>query len=441
MKVMKNRMIGALVSIALPFVISFAFSRAEKTLQSQVVANDTIGITTLGRVVNDKVLIERDVDLRGAVCTIPYGKILVFKGGIVRNGILNGNNTRIAARGKVFDRVSIQGTWNIPDISTGLFVDLQYENSLRDVVALSSPDVNNTIIIGGGEYTVKVQSESETCIFLRSNTHLVLNGNVRLKPNNFKSYNIFQATGKNILIEGNGCITGDKEIHTGDEGEWGMGIYLRGALNASVKGVTVKDCWGDCIYVGGRSRNVLIENCKLDNGRRQGISLTNADSVIIKNCLIMNVCGTNPQYAIDIEPNSRDTVDHVIIDNVEIKNCVGGIVVSKIPRKEKSGASIGSVTITNCTLTARKKYPLCVRGCDSIRIYNCAVHVTNQKAAMYFNNVQYLNAYHNDIFVKKNILMKIKKSINGIIKNVDDSIIAIENVSQKDTGYLRIFER
>lgn len=434
-------MVRVLMSIAMPFVIFCVLSRAEKTPQSQIVSNDTIDITTLGRVVDDKIMIDNDVDLRGAVCTIPHGEKLVFMGGIVKNGILIGNDTRIEFYDKAFDMVTIQGTWNVPEISTELFVDLKYENSLRDVVALSNPNINNTIVIEEGEYSVTVEKESESCISLGSNTHFVLNGHIRLKPNNFKSYNILQATGKNILIEGNGCITGDKEIHTGDEGEWGMGIYLRGALNASVKGVTVKDCWGDCIYVGGRSRNVLIENCKLDNGRRQGISLTNADSVIIKNCLIMNVCGTNPQYAIDIEPNSRDTVDHVIIDNVEIKNCVGGIVVSKIPRKEKSGASIGSVTITNCTLTARKKYPLCVRGCDSIRIDNCAVHVTNQKAAMYFNNVQYLNAYHNDIFVKKNILMKIKKSINGIIKNVDDSIIAIENVSQKDTGYLRIFER
>lgn len=441
MKVMKNKMIGTLVSIALPFVISCVLNRAEKTPQSQVVSNDTIGITILGRVVDDTVLIERNVDLCGAICMIPRGMILLFKGGIIKNGILNGSETRIAAHGKAFDNVSIRGTWSIPEISTGLFVDLQYENSLRDVVALSSPDVKNTIIIEEGDYMVKVQSESETCIFLGSNTHFVLNGNVRLKPNNFKSYNIFQATGENIRIEGHGCIIGDKEMHTGTEGEWGMGINLRGAVNTSVKGVTVKDCWGDCVYVGGRSRNVQMKNCRLDNGRRQGISVTKADSVTISYCLITNVSGKNPQYAIDIEPNSRDTVDHVIIENVEVKNCVGGIVVSKIPRKDKSGATIGSVTIKNCILTARKKYPLCIRGCDYASIDSCTLHVTNQRAAMYFNKVKDLSVHFNDIYVKRSVLTKIKRSVNTVNKDMNDFIIVTEDVKRKDIAYLRVIEK
>lgn len=433
-------MLGTLLSIALPFVISCGNIRAGKTAQMQVVSQDTIGITELGQVIEDSVLIEHEVDLCGAVCVIPHGKTLVFKGGIVRNGTLNGNATRIAACGKIFDRVSFLGTWNIPEISTGVFVDLQYENSLRDVVALSSPDVNNTIIIEEGEYTVSVRSESETCIFLGSNTHFVLNGNVRLKPNIFKCYNIFQASGENIRIEGNGCIFGDKEMHTGTEGEWGMGINLKGAVNTSVKGVTVKDCWGDCIYVGGRSRNVQIENCRLDNGRRQGISVTKADSVTIRNCLITNVSGKNPQYAIDIEPNSRDTVDHVIIENVEVKNCIGGIVVSKIPRKAKSGATIGSVTIKNCILTARKKYPLCIRGCNYASIDSCTLHVTNQRAAMYFNNVKDLSVHFNDIYVKRSVLMRIKRSVNSVIKDINDSLIVTEDVKRKDIAYLRVME-
>lgn len=441
MKLIKNRMLGTLLSIALPFVISCGNIRAGKTAQMQVVSQDTIGITELGQVIEDSVLIEHEVDLRGAVCVIPQGKTLVFRGGIVRNGTLNGNATRIAACGKIFDRVSFLGTWNISEISTGLFVDLQYDNSLRDVFALSSPDVNNTIIIEEGEYTVKVQSESETCILLGSNTHLVLNGNVRLKPNNFKSYNIFQATGENIRIEGYGCIIGDKEMHTGTEGEWGMGINLSGAVNTSVKGVTVKDCWGDCIYVGGRSRNVQMENCRLDNGRRQGISVTKADSVTIRNCLIMNVSGKNPQYAIDIEPNSRDTVDHVIIENVEVKNSIGGIVVSKIPRKDKSGATIGSVTIKNCILTARKKYPLCIRGCDYASIDSCTLHVTNQRAAMYFNNVKDLSVHFNDIYVKRSVLTRIKRSINSFIKDINDSLIVTEDVKRKDITYQKVMEK
>ena len=87
--------------------------------------------------------------------------------------------------------------------------------------------------------------------------------------------------------------------------------------------LTIRDCWGDCIYIGTESTNVRINSCTLDHGRRQDISITSAGRVMIENCIISNVRGTAPEYAIDIEPNKNDIIESVIIRNVKSIDCKG----------------------------------------------------------------------------------------------------------------------
>ena len=108
---------------------------------------DTIGYDQLGRIEKNRLLIEHDVNLNGAVCILPNDMTLYAKGGVIRNGVLVGNGTKIQTSKAIFDRVSVKGEWNVPDISTTLFANLDYENSLRDVVALANPNVKNLIVI------------------------------------------------------------------------------------------------------------------------------------------------------------------------------------------------------------------------------------------------------------------------------------------------------
>lgn len=333
---------------------------------------ENVGYTYLGQIKHNRIIINHDVDLKGNVCKIPVGKTLVFEGRVIKNGILIGNMTKIECKGEAFDKVTIKGTWDVPEISTNLFATLDYENSLRDVVALAHPKVKNRIVIEKGDYKVRAEKSSDVCVPICSNTDFILKGTIRLESNDFKHYYIIQAKGENINIEGNGTIIGDKHTHTGTEGEWGMGVNLNKAVNATVTRLTIKDCWGDCIYVGGNSRNVLIENCKLDHGRRQGISVTKANGVTIRNCMITNVGGTAPEYAIDIEPNSKDSVDNILVENVRVKECEGGVAVTR--RTPQNGAKtpwIGNVTIKNCDVKCRKKYPVIIKRCEKIEINNC----------------------------------------------------------------------
>lgn len=149
----------------------------------------------------------------------------------------------------------------------------------------------------------------------------------------------------------------------------------------NLSGVTIKDCWGDCIYVGGNSRNVLIEQCKLDHGRRQGISITKAKGVTVRNCTITNVGGTAPGYAIDIEPNRRDTIDNILIERVIVKDCSGGLVVSgRSPIDEAKTSRIGKVTIRNCQVANKKRAPIRIRGCEEVKIEKNILYATGRTA-------------------------------------------------------------
>lgn len=381
---MEKMVLRIMIIISLATFLSCGSGNAGTPAQEQEkFVMDTIEASVLGVIDGNRIIIDKDVDLKGCECRIPKGKSLVFMGGIIKNGILCGNMTKIECKGKAFNRVTIKGGWDVHEISTKLFADLSYENSLRDVVALAHPKVQNRIVIEKGVYKVRAEKDKDVCVPIYSNTDVVINGTIQLAPNDYKSYNIIQVKGKDINVKGYGTIIGDKHTHTGKEGEWGMGINLRGAINTTVKGLTIKDCWGDCIYVGGKSRNVLIEKCHLDHGRRQGISVTKADDVIIRNCTITNVSGTNPQYAIDIEPNRLDSVDNILIENVVVKDCEGGFLVYR--GKQKDGVTtpwIGRVSINNCKISCKSKTPTCIKRCEEVKIEKCTLYAQKGKPAI-----------------------------------------------------------
>lgn len=361
-----------------------------------------------------EVVIQNDVDLGGRICKVPKGIKLRFAGGVVKNGTLVGAKTKILYSDKAFDKVTIKGTWRVDTIRSTIFKDLRGENSLKNVFALCSPDVKNTLIITKGDHSVSVKKNGEICLLLCANTELVLDGTIRLIPNNFRRCDIIRATGSNITISGNGRIIGDKDEHLGTDGQWGMGIRFHDAHQSIVKDLNISNCWGDCIYVGGNSTDIVIQNCKLDNSRRQGISVTKADDVTIKDCVITNVGGSNPQYAIDIEPNAGDTVDHIKIENVIVRDCEGGLLVTK-GKKNLDKKTIGTVDIRNCTVSAKSKYPIRLNKAVNASIENCIVYSTNGKTAITSTDIDNLVVCNNTIYVNKQFISSLKNGIKKIV--------------------------
>lgn len=312
--------------------------------------------------------ITRTIDLQGKALHLPQNVTLKFeKGGCFKNGSIIADNTSVIGyKQDIFDNVNISGRWNVEYISTDMFKDLTAVNSLKNVFALTSNKVNNVLIVEKGNYRVSADNKNLNILSVPSNTEVILNGVVTLEPNDLTNYYIVDLKGENIKLHGNGQIIGDKQTHTGTRGEWGMGIMLRECSNVDIYDLTIKDCWGDCIYIGDNTSGVRINNCTLDHGRRQGISITSATNVTIENCIITNVGGTAPEYAIDIEPNKNETVDSVFIKNVKSENCKGGILSG-------SGAANSctrNIFVSDCYVGKFEKRSYCFSNTDNVKLVN-----------------------------------------------------------------------
>ena len=309
------------------------------------------------------------VDLKGGVLRLPKNVTLKFvKGGCFKNGTVVADNTSIKGyKQNVFDSITIAGQWNVEYICTDMFKDLSQVNSLKNVFALTSKTVKNVVIIEDGTYKVSAEKIHMSILKVSSNTEVILNGTIVLIPNNLPSCNIIELNGQDIRFHGHGEIVGDKHTHLGTEGEWGMGIILRGCSNVDVYDLTIKDCWGDCIYVGAKSTEVRINNCTLDHGRRQGISITSAGNVLIENCIISNVGGTDPEYAIDVEPIKNDVIESVVINNVKAINCKGGFLTWSGAKN----STINKVEISDCYVQGGAKDDYAFYFANEVKIENC----------------------------------------------------------------------
>ena len=169
-----------LLSLLITF-FSCGSGNSNVTAKSLPIAVDTVSYEIIG-VPNRGVFVIKDtIDLNNRRCTLPEGITLKFKGGVIKNGTLVGNKTKINCEEGIFNRVRILGTWIAPVIKTSCFTDLSYDNALKDVLALSDSSVNNKIYIEEGNYQVTAYKNGDVCISVSSNTQLIING-VSLRP-------------------------------------------------------------------------------------------------------------------------------------------------------------------------------------------------------------------------------------------------------------------
>ncbi|HYG46429.1 MAG TPA: hypothetical protein VD846_00670 [Allosphingosinicella sp.] len=173
-------------------------------------------------------------------------------------------------------------------------------------------------------------------IRLQSGQVLELNGaELRALPGSATEGTVvqgFKTSGWKIV--GPGRITGERIVHRGTGGEWGMGISAWGARDFQIVGaVEVADCWGDGIYVGaadhGYCDGFLIDGVKVRNCRRNGISVVAGRNGEIRNFDIEKIDGINPRGGIDLEPNTAGAPNRNIrISNGRIRKVAVGIYIT-----------------------------------------------------------------------------------------------------------------
>ncbi|MGG0341953.1 hypothetical protein ABEY50_18005 [Priestia megaterium] len=94
------------------------------------------------------------------------------------------------------------------------------------------------------------------------------------------------------------------------------------AANTVLRDIQISKMWEDGIYVGRAyaSINGKIHNVLCDQNRRQGVSITYANGVVIRDSEFIDTSGTLPEAGIDIEPNPNNYTKNIVLDNI---NCMG----------------------------------------------------------------------------------------------------------------------
>ena len=195
-------------------------------------------------------------------------------------------------------------------------------------------------------------------IFIPSNTEFDLNNStLHLVPNNKVVYGLIQLHDvENVTIK-NGHLIGDRYQHSyvydaeGPTHEYGFGINIMASGNITVENMSIEQMTGDAIIMIGSAQalnpdgsnryctNVTIQNCRLFDCRRQGISVCHAKEVYIYKNEIHHIGGevsaehpergTDPGSAIDIEPGPFEQYGCIAV-NIKVHenhmhNCISGL--------------------------------------------------------------------------------------------------------------------
>jgi hypothetical protein len=188
-----------------------------------------------------------------------------------------------------------------------------------------------TVFVPGGTYMVDAV-EKKRRLALRSDMTLKLAKDAVLKaiPNDSRKYAVLSiSNASNVAVVG-GTLEGDRTEHKGKAGEAGMGVRIdNDAKRVTISGVTSRKMWGDGFYVEG-GKDIKFCGVIADNNRRQGLSIVEANGVLVTDSVFKNTRGTRPSAGIDLEPDhAEQKIVNVRIENSKfIDNAGPGIEIA-----------------------------------------------------------------------------------------------------------------
>ena len=205
-----------------------------------------------------------------------------------------------------------------------------------------------TLYVPDGTYMVNAL----TSVYLKSNMTLSMSSGAVLKAitNGASNYAIVLVSNVSQVNILGGTILGERSTHTGTTGEWGHGLSIKGSSQVVVDGVLSRDCWGDGFYVSGSS-SITICNVTADHNRRQGLTITSVNGMVVRNSTFKNTSGTLPEDGIDIEPNPGETVNNVLITGCSVTGNSGFGIEICVPLSYTGQAWITGVVVDGNTCT------------------------------------------------------------------------------------------
>ncbi|MBK6870858.1 MAG: right-handed parallel beta-helix repeat-containing protein [Kineosporiaceae bacterium] len=195
--------------------------------------------------------------------------------------------------------------------------------------ALDAVPSGGTVVVPDGVYMINatrgVRPKSSTTLRLSSGSVL------RAIATSSGNYNLIRIQDvSNVAVVG-GTVEGDLGRHQGTDGQWGHGISIVDARSVTIDSVAAVQAWGDGFYVGGTtSANITLCRVRADHNRRQGISVTDVDGMVIRNSAFTRTLGEpgGAGSGIDLEPNGNQHVHNVqLLNNTITDNSVQGLSI------------------------------------------------------------------------------------------------------------------
>lgn len=194
----------------------------------------------------------------------------------------------------------------------------------------------------------------------------VNNGSINILPNSQARYALLEVFDVENVVFVDATFNGDKDQHFGTGGEWGHGINVYPCRNVRFLGkTTINNCWGDGIYFGvpyyknsakhDLPTDILIEDLRIDNVRRDAISLCGGRDLRINRSNLSRVSGTAPMAGVNIEPEEAggrplSNLYNVVLNDTTITDALYCIAINI------GGNRHVDVTLTGKTELRSKSY-------------------------------------------------------------------------------------
>ena len=226
------------------------------------------------------------------------------------------------------------------------------------VLRIARPDNLQELLDGSGVVYVpkgKYLVRPDTPLNVRSRTLLVMHPDAQLimQVNNLPRYkvlHIFEAQDVQVI---GGLLLGDRLEHdysSGGTHEWGMGLHVQRSQRVHIRDMECRNFAGDGFQISGQ--NLVIENSRAFNNRRQGMSIFQSRNVRVLGGEYSDTGklgdnpGTKPMAGIDVEPDA-DTAEDLIFDGVTFRNNQSSGLLAWSNADAK--ASILGMHVINCT--------------------------------------------------------------------------------------------
>ncbi len=273
-----------------------------------------------------------------------------------------------------------------------------------------------TVRVPGGTYLVDATRNGGRGLLLASRMTLALAPGAVLKaiPNGAGSYAIVSVVGASDVAVTGGTLLGERGAHQGSDGEWGMGMWIQDSARVTVTRVQARECWGDGFYVSGHSSQVTFCGVLAGHNRRNGLSATGCDGLVVRASEFRDSRGTAPEDGLDIEPNASEAVRHALVSGCLFSGNAGGGLETGVGDADVGQAVSDQVVVERCGFSDNGQDPAGGALKAAIRVSNCpATRVTANVVAGNAGQGIYLRRKAEQCVVADNLV-----SLNG-----DDGIL------------------